>query len=85
MNRNIKILVIEDEGAIRNLISTALQTNDINMKLHQMVHLHYRCYQLISMIWFSVDLGLPDIDGVEIIRKYRTFSTTPIIVVLEIR
>ena len=27
MNRNIKILVIEDEGAIRNLISTALQTN----------------------------------------------------------
>ena len=28
MRSDIKILIIEDEGAIRNLISTALQTNE---------------------------------------------------------
>ena len=28
-----------------------------------------------------IDLGLPDIDGIEIIKKFRNFSTTPIIVI----
>ena len=28
-----------------------------------------------------IDLGLPDIDGIEIIKKFRDFSTTPIIVI----
>ena len=81
MNRNIKILVIEDEGAIRNLISTALQTNGYKYEVASngssaLLLLSTHQYDMVL-----VDLGLPDIDGVEIIRKYRTFSTTPIIVI----
>ena len=33
MNKNIKILVVEDDGPIRNLISTALQTNQYKYDL----------------------------------------------------
>ena len=81
MNRNIKILVIEDEGAIRNLISTALQTNGYK---YEVASNGSSALSLLSTHQYDmvlVDLGLPDIDGVEIIRKYRTFSTTPIIVI----
>lgn len=81
MNTNIKILVIEDESAIRNLISTALQTNGYKNETAvngttALLSLSTHQYDLVLL-----DLGLPDIDGVEIIKKYRTFSTTPIIVI----
>lgn len=81
MNQDIKILIVEDDGPIRNLISTALQTNQYkyehavngNNALLLMSTHHYDIVLL--------DLGLPDIDGIEIIKQFRTFSMTPIIVV----
>ena len=78
---NAKILVIEDESAIRNLISTALQTNGYKNDVAPngstaLLSLSTQQYDLILL-----DLGLPDTDGIEIIKKYRTFSTTPIIVI----
>lgn len=81
MNSNVKILIIEDESAIRNLISTALQTNGYKYEIASngtsaLLLLSTRQYDMVL-----VDLGLPDIDGVEIIKKYRSFSTTPIIVI----
>lgn len=81
MKNDVKILIIEDEGAIRNLISTALQTNGYNYEVASngtsaLLLLSTHQYDMVL-----VDLGLPDIDGVEIIKKFRTFSTTPIIVI----
>ena len=78
---NAKILVIGDEGAIRNLISTALQTNGYKNDVAPngstaLLSLSTQQYDLVLL-----DLGLPDTDGIEIIKKYRTFSTTPIIVI----
>lgn len=78
---NAKILVIEDESAIRNLISTALQTNGYKNDVAPngstaLLSLSTQQYDLVLL-----DLGLPDTDGIEIIKKYRTFSTTPIIVI----
>lgn len=81
MKNDVKILIIEDEGAIRNLISTALQTNGYNYEVASngasaLLLLSTHQYDMVL-----ADLGLPDIDGVEIIKKFRTFSTTPIIVI----
>lgn len=81
MRSDIKILIIEDEGAIRNLISTALQTNEYTYEVasngtEALLLLLTHHYDMVLL-----DLGLPDIDGVEIIKKFRTFSTTPIIVI----
>lgn len=81
MHDDVKILIIEDEKAIRNLISTALQTNGYHFEMASsgtsaLLLLSTHQYDMVL-----IDLGLPDIDGVEIIKKFRTFSTTPIIVV----
>ena len=76
MNKNIKILVVEDDGPIRNLISTALQTNQYKYDLSVNGE-----KALLSLSTHHYDLGLPDKDGIEIIEQFRTFSMTPVIVI----
>ena len=81
MNTNIKILVVEDDGPIRNLISTALQTNQYKYDLSvngekALLSLSTHHYDIVLL-----DLGLPDKDGIEIIEQFRTFSMTPVIVI----
>ena len=81
MNENIKILIVEDDRAVRNLISTTLQINDY--EYDQAVDGKSSLKLLTSNKYdiVFIDLGLPDIDGIEVIRKFREFSTTPIIVI----
>lgn len=81
MNENIKILVVEDDRAVRNLISTTLQINDYE---YDLAIDGKNALQLMTSNKYDIvfiDLGLPDIDGIEIIKKFRDFSTTPIIVI----
>lgn len=76
-----KILVVEDDGSICNFISTILTSNDYDVltacdarQAYAEVTSH--CPDLIIL-----DLGLPDADGLTIIRKVREWSSMPIIVV----
>ena len=80
-NNKTKVLIIEDEKPIRNFISTILTTNGykaISAKDGE---------EALTMIASHIpdvillDLGLPDIDGVEVIRKVREWSSIPIIVI----
>lgn len=76
-----KILVIEDDLAITNLIRTTLETQDYQYHFAQtgtVGLIEATSYNADAVI---MDLGLPDMDGVEIIRKVREWSTVPIIVV----
>ena len=80
MNKS-KILVIEDDPAITNLIRTTLDTQD-----YQYHTARTGSAGLMDAVAYNADviilyLGLPDMDGVEIIRKIRGWSTVPIIVV----
>lgn len=76
-----QILVVEDDSAIGNLIATTLETQ--NYQYHRaktgagavMDALTFRPDVML------LDLGLPDMDGVDIIKKVRTWSNLPIIVV----
>lgn len=75
------ILVIEDDYAIRNLITTTLETNQYKFKTattgaQAMTEAVSKHYDVILL-----DLGLPDMDGVDIIKKVRSWSNVPIIVV----
>lgn len=76
-----QILVVEDDTAIGNLIATTLETQDYQYHRANtgagavMDALSYRPDVML------LDLGLPDMDGVEIIKKVRTWSNLPIIVV----
>lgn len=76
-----KILVVEDELTISNLIRTILNANGYEVitaakgsEALSMISSH--CPELVVL-----DLGLPDMDGAELIRSVRTWSSLPIIVV----
>ena len=77
MNNLINVLIVEDESAIRNLLSTALETNGYN---YETATNGTMALSLLTKHQFDIillDLGLPDLDGIDIIKKLRTFSFTP--------
>lgn len=80
MNKPL-ILVVEDDNAIKNLITTTLEAH--NYKYHVSQTGNSAILEVISNkpdVIF-LDLGLPDIDGIEIINKIRSWSNVPIIVI----
>lgn len=75
------ILVVEDDAPVRNLITTTL-------KLHEYRYLVAQDGETALLQTTShnpdiilLDLGLPDLDGVEVIRRIRSWSNVPIIVI----
>jgi two-component system KDP operon response regulator KdpE len=80
MNKPL-ILVVEDDKAIRKLITTTLETQGYQYHIAETGSasiLEAITKQPDIMI---LDLGLPDMDGVEIINKVREWSNIPIMVV----
>lgn len=80
MNK-MKILVVEDDISVKNLIVTTLQAHGyqyLSAKDGQEAILEASSHNPDVIL---LDLGLPDMDGVEIIKKVRSWSNMPIIVV----
>jgi len=80
MSAKHKILIVEDEKNIRNLVKTILKANDYQVfdatnGSTGKIMFNSHCPDLIIL-----DLGLPDIDGIEFIKQIRQESQTPIIV-----
>ena len=75
------ILVVEDDVPVRNLITTTLKAH--GYKFLTALNGETAIMQASSHNPDIVllDLGLPDIDGVEVIKKIRTWSEMPIIVI----
>ena len=76
-----KVLIVEDELGIRNFIATILNANDYDAitassgtDAMSMVTSH--CPDVLLL-----DLGLPDMDGMEIVRAVRSWSNMPIVVI----
>ena len=81
MDNKPYILVVEDDKPIRNFITAALSSqkykyietdNGIEAIALSLSH---------NPDLIILDLGLPDIDGIEVITKIREWSKTPIIIV----
>ena len=80
MNKPL-ILIVEDDPPIRNLISVTLETHDyryITAGNAGNAILEATSHNPDIML---LDLGLPDMDGVDVIRKIRSWSNMPIIVI----
>lgn len=75
------ILVIEDDKAIQNLISTTLEICDYNFQIASNAKEGILKVTSHNPDVIILDLGLPDMDGIEVIKKIRSFSIVPIIVV----
>lgn len=75
------ILIVEDDSSIRNLMTTTMKANGYSYLLAsngQMAIMEASSHNPDIVL---LDLGLPDMDGVEVIHNIRQWSQMPIIVV----
>ncbi len=80
MNKPL-ILVVEDDSSVKNLITTTLKAHDYRYLVAgngETAILEASSHNPDIVL---LDLGLPDMDGVEVIHKIRSWSTMPIIVI----
>ena len=80
MNHNF-ILVVEDDTPVRNLITTTLKAHDYRFLTAENGESAVMETASHNPDIILLDLGLPDIDGVEVIRRIRSWSDVPIIVI----
>ena len=80
MNK-ITILVVEDDRPVRNLIVTTLRTHDYKYIAAENGHDAIMEASSHNPDIILLDLGLPDMDGIEVIKNVRSWSNTPIIVI----
>ena len=80
MNKPL-ILVVEDDGTVRNLITTTLKSNDYRYLTAADGESAIAAASTQQPDIVLLDLGLPDIDGVEVIGRIRCWSQMPIIVI----
>lgn len=76
-----QVLVVEDDTPVRNLITTTLKAHDyrfITSAIGEGAVMEAASHNPDIIL---LDLGLPDIDGVEVIRRIRSWSNVPIIVI----
>ncbi len=80
MNK-FSVLVVEDDAPIRNLIASTLKAHGYRYATAE----NGKNALLQATSWspdiILLDLGLPDMDGIEIIRQVRSWSNLPIIVI----
>ncbi len=80
MNKPL-ILIVEDDAPIRNLIAVTLEAHDYRHITAQNAGTALMEATSHNPDIILLDLGLPDLDGVTVIRKIRSWSNIPIIVI----
>ncbi|MEE0945381.1 MAG: response regulator transcription factor [Acutalibacteraceae bacterium] len=80
MNK-LQILIVEDDSSVRNLMTTTLKAHDYKYIVAETGEDAVRQASTYNPDIILLDLGLPDIDGVDVIKKIRTWSNVPIIVI----
>jgi two-component system, OmpR family, KDP operon response regulator KdpE len=75
-----RILVIDDELAIRRFLHTVLSNEEFVLHEAEGGHTGLAAAAAFRPDVILLDLGLPDLDGVEVIRRIREWSQVPIIV-----
>ena len=81
MSQKLTVVLIEDERNITNFIQSILINESYKVLTAStgkdgLSLIASQCPDMILL-----DLGLPDIDGIQVIEKIRTFTKTPIIVI----
>ena len=80
MNKT-SILIVEDDRPIRNLIVTTLKTHEYKYLTAENGREAILEASSHNPDIILLDLGLPDMEGVDVIKKIRTWSNMPIIVI----
>jgi len=75
-----RILVIDDEAAIRRFLHSALSCGEFSLHEAESGRNGLSAAAALRPDVVLLDLGLPDLDGIEVIRRIREWSQVPIIV-----
>lgn len=75
------VLIVDDEPQIRKMIGVTLSSCDFRVveaeSGREALHLAASCKPDVILL----DLGLPDLDGNEVLKQLREWSNTPVVVV----
>jgi two-component system, OmpR family, KDP operon response regulator KdpE len=80
MSRDLRVLFVDDEAAIHRFLTPALMANDYEVIQAMTGGEALKRIATDAPDIVVLDLGLPDIDGKEIISRVREWSDVPIIV-----
>lgn len=80
-NSEIKILVVEDDIQIQKFISYLLKKEQFQYICSNNAHNALNIFSSEKIDLIVLDLGLPDMDGIDLIKKIREWSEVPIVVV----
>ena len=75
---HVKVLVVEDDPAVSEPLLSGLQRNGIETE-----HVAYASHVLAALTGVDVvllDLGLPDGDGIDVLRELRKVTDVPVII-----
>lgn len=75
-----KLLLIEDEEKIRKILNIYLKNENFDIVCAENGQMGIRMFLSLSPEIVITDLGLPDIDGKEVVKNIREVSEVPIIV-----
>jgi two-component system, OmpR family, KDP operon response regulator KdpE len=75
-----RILIVDDEHAIQRFLRTALDNGEFSLHQAENGHAALAAAVAVKPDIILLDLGLPDMDGMEVIRRLREWSRVPIIV-----
>ncbi|MBJ6724474.1 response regulator [Geomesophilobacter sediminis] len=75
-----RVLMVDDEVAILRFLRVALQNEEFSLYEAENGHSALAAAAAVRPDIVLLDLGLPDLDGVEVIRRVREWSQVPIIV-----
>lgn len=77
---NQRILVVDDEAPIRRYLRAALSAQGFTVYRSALGEEALQAVLSHRPDMIILDLGLPDIDGIEVTRRLREWSQTPIII-----
>mgnify|MGYP001810234220 CR=1 FL=1 len=80
MDKKIKILIIDDEIQIRKFLRISFESENYLVEEASSGGEGIKLTPMIQPNLVVLDLGLPDIDGMEVLKKIRTWSGVPVII-----
>jgi two-component system KDP operon response regulator KdpE len=85
MTPTLRVLVIEDDSAIRRFLRTSLAAQNYHVLEAENGESGLAFLQRNAIDLVMLDLGLPDIDGIEVLRRMRAAGSAVPVIVLSSR